>query len=253
MQPSPPNDSNQSAAPQLHAPGWYPDPTRRYEFRYFNGQSWTGDSSSGGVRLLDPLPPAIAGPGGLGARPVTNGKATASFVLALASLFVGWVPFLCFLVVVAVVLAIVFGVIALRRCGRRGDPGRGLAIAGLAISPLAFASIGIGIWLTTLVVHEFTKFSDLGEYSLKDRVCEVTDGVVRYEGDVANMSTSTRTYHLVINFTRPGTDNVLYTAIADVNDVTPGQTGRWSVRHVVTQNELECKVGTITGPLPFGN
>jgi len=41
-------------------PGWYPDPFRRFELRYFNGQRWTGDVSTHGNRMIDPpaAPPA---------------------------------------------------------------------------------------------------------------------------------------------------------------------------------------------------
>lgn len=34
-------------------PGWYPDPTRRYEFRYHNGQRWTADVSVHGQRFVE--------------------------------------------------------------------------------------------------------------------------------------------------------------------------------------------------------
>lgn len=35
--------------------GWYPDPYRRYEHRYFDGQRWTADVSTGGSSGVDPL------------------------------------------------------------------------------------------------------------------------------------------------------------------------------------------------------
>jgi len=35
--------------------GWYPDPTGRFEYRYFNGRDWTTDVSTGGRRFIDPL------------------------------------------------------------------------------------------------------------------------------------------------------------------------------------------------------
>jgi Protein of unknown function (DUF2510) len=43
-------------------PGWLPDPTGRYQQRYWSGRAWTEHVTSGGVPAADP-PPAIAGTG----------------------------------------------------------------------------------------------------------------------------------------------------------------------------------------------
>lgn len=44
------------------APGWYTDPTRTYSYRYWDGQNWTNQVSSGGTSGSDPNPldPTIA-------------------------------------------------------------------------------------------------------------------------------------------------------------------------------------------------
>lgn len=44
------------------APGWYTDPTRTYSYRYWDGQTWTNQVSSGGTSGSDPNPldPTIA-------------------------------------------------------------------------------------------------------------------------------------------------------------------------------------------------
>jgi hypothetical protein len=36
-------------------PGWYPDPSRRFEQRYFDGHRWTHNVLTGGVRAVDPV------------------------------------------------------------------------------------------------------------------------------------------------------------------------------------------------------
>lgn len=36
--------------------GWYTDPTTQYSYRYWNGQQWTNQVSSGGTTATDPNP-----------------------------------------------------------------------------------------------------------------------------------------------------------------------------------------------------
>lgn len=52
--------SAQSAAPKA-APAvpadWYPDPSRRYEYRYWDGSKWTDNVSRAGVTYKDPPVP----------------------------------------------------------------------------------------------------------------------------------------------------------------------------------------------------
>jgi DNA polymerase III epsilon subunit family exonuclease len=39
----------------LPPPGWYPDPARRFQYRYWDGVGWTAHTSSNGEPYLDPL------------------------------------------------------------------------------------------------------------------------------------------------------------------------------------------------------
>jgi hypothetical protein len=64
-------------------------------------------------------PPSVGSPPPTGAFRETNGLAIASLILGILAI----VP-----------VAIVLGIVALVQIGRRGDDGRGLAIAGIAIS-----------------------------------------------------------------------------------------------------------------------
>lgn len=38
-----------------HAPGWYPDPMGRHEYRWFDGSTWTDQVSSHGKASVDPV------------------------------------------------------------------------------------------------------------------------------------------------------------------------------------------------------
>jgi Domain of unknown function (DUF4190) len=81
------------------------------------------------------LPQAWPGPVYAGQPPAengTNGFAVASFILGLLGL-----------VTPAVILSIIFGIIALAQIGKRPQRGKGLAIAGLILS---------FVWIVVLVV-----------------------------------------------------------------------------------------------------
>src|SRR5216683_512478 len=43
------------ATPAMMPAGWYADPTRRHECRYWGGTDWTGAVSDGAVTATDPL------------------------------------------------------------------------------------------------------------------------------------------------------------------------------------------------------
>lgn len=43
------------------AAGWFPDPTGRYEQRYWSGSAWTEHVSRGGVPATDEPPPSLRG------------------------------------------------------------------------------------------------------------------------------------------------------------------------------------------------
>lgn len=36
--------------------GWYPDPSQRHEYRFFNGHDWTADVVDSGLHSSEPLP-----------------------------------------------------------------------------------------------------------------------------------------------------------------------------------------------------
>ena len=254
-----PNSNAVSPTP-LYAPNWYPDPTHRFEFRYHNGQSWTGDVAVGGRRFLDPLPSLPAGTANAAfALPhtpsSTNRKAVAAFVLAAGSLVVGWVPFIAVLAVVGAVLAFIFGISGVR--ANRRNPhltGRGLGIAAVMLAPLGLAVASFGIWFTVQVVHEFDKFAYVGQYSIATTRCDVdASSVAHFDGTITNESPNAQSYHLEVEFLRSGTTNTLFIANTDVADVRPGGTARWSVQHAVDLPKLDCRISAVTGPLPFAN
>jgi len=68
--------------PTMPPPGWFADPLRRHEFRYWDGATWTEHVSDAGRGSVDPptAPPAAAavqGPGPYAAAPAASGYGTA--------------------------------------------------------------------------------------------------------------------------------------------------------------------------------
>lgn len=261
--------SGASSDPSQYRADWYPDPTLRFEFRYHNGRDWTGDVSVDGNRFLDPLPRPAVGPAAPGkapvapgpasgafgaAQPTRTGKATAAMVLGIGSVVAGWVPFVFVLAAAAAILALVFGIPALRRA-RHEQPvnrrARAFALTGVILAPIGLALCGVGWQLSVLALREVDRFTNVGPYSIDETSCVVNDGVATFSGTITNRSNQTRSYHVSVEFLRPGTSNPLHRASADVDGVGADQTESWSVSVVVDEETLDCEIATVSGPLPF--
>lgn len=269
--------TSETPRPSQHRADWYPDPTQRYEFRYHNGQDWTGDVSVDGNRYLDPLPrPATEGAGTsvpatavaplgqnnggqnnggqTGVRAGRSSKATAAMVLGIGSIATGWVPFVFVISAAAAVVALVLGVSTLRRNRRdqiADSRSRGFALAGVILAPIGLATCLVGTWLTVLAYREVDKFANAGDFDLRETSCTVDAGVATYTGTITNLSDDVRDYHLTVEFRRPDTSSVLYRSSVDVDGVAPGEAATWSVDEIVNHDELDCRVDHVSGPLPF--
>ena len=67
--------------PGSPAPGWYPDPSRRYQLRFWDGSAWTAHVASGGVAGVDDpnRPAAPVGRPVASPPPTTYGPAPSSY------------------------------------------------------------------------------------------------------------------------------------------------------------------------------
>lgn len=50
--PTPSASNTSTSSPNIPA-NWYPDPSKRYELRYWNGSAWTSHVATGGVQSTD--------------------------------------------------------------------------------------------------------------------------------------------------------------------------------------------------------
>ena len=136
------------------APGWFPDPTRRHDHRWWDGTAWTAHVADAGVAGIDELdgPATLGGDVGERRAPVASTlRAGGRDPVAVAALTVS-IGGLAFVVVpglglVLPVAAIVLAIIARSRLRTSSRSGDGVAIAGLVV--------GIGGLLIALIVTVF--------------------------------------------------------------------------------------------------
>ena len=134
----------------------------RFEYRYFNGVQWKWDVSVNGQRYVDApvsqiVPQVRKGPteaAGHGNRIVRH--------RSMRQWFIGWVPFVFVLAAAGAITAIVFGILGLKTARRHDGYGRGSAVAGLVLSPVALAACVGGFFFTKAVVRELREFAEPG-------------------------------------------------------------------------------------------
>jgi hypothetical protein len=214
-----------------YAAGWYPDPVGVHELRYHNGQSWTGDVSTDGVRHVSPIP----------AAPDSNPTGTAALVLGIVSLCIGWIPFLG---IVAFGTSIAAVTIGLRR--RRFPRARGAANAGLVSGLAGFVFAIGGTWFAFVIIDAVERYEDPGPYATELVECTEVDGVTRAHGSISNLDDGTRRYTIEVTFDGDRSETV------EVADVAPGDTASFVVEQNLRFDELVCEVISVKGPRPFG-
>jgi hypothetical protein len=243
-------------------PGWFPDPHRRYELRYYNGLRWTADVSVHGQRYVDPrgaeataIPPRIA-PAEPGPTPTAPGSvpplprssaALASMVLGIVAISLAWLPFLVVIGAILALIALPLAVVG-RRQTRRGRSGAGLATAGLVLAPTALVLCVVGVLLSRQVLD----LVDVGPYEVTEESCTSAEGVATFEGTLTNGSDDTRSYVVTVAFVRTGDGRVVGSDRVELTDVPAGAVVAWTATDRTTSESIECDVRDVSGPLPFG-
>jgi Protein of unknown function (DUF2510) len=227
--------------------GWYADPQGRYEFRYFNGVQWTSDVAVDGQRYVDSMANRPPPEPHLPHR--RRGMAITSMVTAMAGVLVGWVPFIFVFAACSAVAAIVFGVLGLKAARRHDGYGRGFAVTGLVLAPIALAVCVGGFFFTRAVVHEFRDYVDPGPHEVfVDQPCTVAGGRATLTGKIHNLDDREHDYRILVKFSGTG-DSTSSTAI--VADVGADQTTAWSASADISGGSITCSVTDVFGPMPF--
>ena len=235
-------------------PGWYPDPTQRYEFRYYNGERWTADVAQHSNRYVDPIGPSVPT---FVARP-SRGMAITAFVFSLCSLAIAWIPIVFVLGAGGAITAVILGIIVLRRSARDKaaerpkEIGQGMAMAAICISVAALALCVVGFWLTQVVLREVDEFVNPGPHDVRIDSCEDEGGHMIAEGSIRNRDDETHGYTITIAFRRDG-ERVEMDTI-EVDDVAAGETAEFATASTsvsFTSETATCTVENVFGPTPL--
>ncbi len=239
-------------------PGWYADPLGRFELRYFNGAAWTADVSNGGQRFVDPLGVAVGSrqeSGRPSPVPDSGSKvssvATASMVLGIIAVAIAWMPFIVVFGAIAAVLAVAFGIVALRRSAP-SDAGRSRAVVGLVTGGCGLVVAVLGAVLTFVVLDVYDAYVNPPPHEATITSCEIVGSRAIASGRLANLGDSTSDFSLLIGFVRPGTDNPHRTSRIVLDNVEPDASAVFEAERQVDLDEVDCIVVEVTGPLPFG-
>ncbi len=235
--------------------GWFPDPYDRFELRYFNGQRWTGDVSTGGRQLVDAqgagqsAGPSVGEPTGPKGR---RGIAIAAFVVGIGAAATGWMPLVFVVSALAAVVGFVLGIVGLRRARQQGGYGRDFAAWGVALSVAAVPICVGGFFFTRYVLQEVDRYDDPGRYTVEPGTCQFAGGVVTFEGTITNDESSTRSYELTVTYSTGLAE--LARQYVDVSDVQPGEAADWRTRDTLktAATDVSCDVVAVHGPPPFG-
>lgn len=224
--------------------GWFPDPLGRYDHRYFNGSSWTSDVSSGGQRFVDPLGNGPSAPGHA-AGDTSNGAATAAVVMGSVGVAIAWIPFIVVFGAALAIMALVFGIIGLRR-SRGTGVGRRASIAGIVMGGLGIAATVVGVILSVAVFREVIEFAEPGDHFAEVTECRLDGRRAEVEGTIRNLDDEANRYTLFVEVEGR-------TEILTIPELDPGETTGWSTVVSTRAPLSECDPEIIVqGPFPYG-
>jgi hypothetical protein len=228
--------------------GWYVDPYGRFELRYHNGTAWTADVSVVGDRFVDPM----------GTTPAPddsapNPRATASMVLGIVAIGIGWFPYVAVAGVICALLAIGLGLAARRRGGGPGSTGSNRARVGITTGVVGLVVAMIGLAFTVIVARAIDRYTNPEPNEAIVTSC-VTDGegMVSVAGELTNLGAADADFTVRVAVMRAGTDNVHRTVSIELDDVEPTATVAFETTVQVALADVECTVHDVDGPLPFG-
>lgn len=249
-------------------PGWFPDPLRRFELRYFNGSTWTADVASRGMRTVDLLPTSSVSVGYAptatpfprsapgwsdrwlpSAPQLPSVTATVALVLSCAAIAIGWVPFLFFVGAVAAVAAAVFAVVALRRIKAGRERGKAAAWWAIALLPVAVGSVILGSWLTFRTVEEMENYLNPPPHQLHSMTCTANGDSITYSGMLTNTSKAPSDFTVAVRLESASGRQARRELL--LRQVQPNEERAWSVTQDLLGGQVRCRIDAVYGPQPI--
>jgi hypothetical protein len=228
-------------------PGWYADPSGRFEHRYHNGVSWTGDVATGGQRYLDPPGGGAPAP----APPGSNPAAVAGLVTGIVACALGWVPIFAFLAVLAGVTALVLGLNARRTARRRGGARAGMATAATVLGAVGIAVSAVGIVLSVVLIRAVQRYEDPADHNAAITTCVLTDDLVTAAGSITNTSDSPASFTLRLSLARGDGDR--RRKVVSIDDLAAGASRTFEASGFPDgDGDPACEIERVRGPLPWG-
>lgn len=254
--------------------GWHRDPTGRYEYRWFNGVTWTGDVATGGRQSVDPLGVA---PTPL-ARSSRRGLAIASMIIGIASLLLAMLPIAFVGGAVGAIVAIVMGAVALRaarreRTAAQTDPGvangptatgpaatgRAFAIAGLLLGVAALPTCALGYYFSAYLVDRIEEITDIGDFRTVVDSCDVGDYTITMQGTLTNLDDTEHWYDITVAFWfEPDAGVAIDLGTATVTNlrVAAGESasftaGSFDVVDGMDPTKVSCTIDSVEASVPF--
>lgn len=247
-------------------PGWYDDPSGRFDLRYHNGFRWTGDVSHEGDRFVDPEPPARSAPSvppspapsSPDAAPPRNPLGTAAMVVGIVSICLAWLPVLFVIGGVLAVLALTFGAVGRRRARERGlDANR--AVLGLITGGIGLACVAVGVILTVVLYRAVDRWDNPAEHEVTLTSCDVTtdgtsdaDGAWSATGNLRNVDSGRADFTVEVTVSRSDSGGSGPSETVELDGVEPGESVAFEIvgRQVISFDPV-CDV-SVHGPKPFG-
>ena len=218
--------------------GWYPDPVGDHEFRYHNGNGWTGDVATNGARHVTEVPDLSARRFPQRTNPQSG---TVAMVFGILSMTIGWIPFVCF---VAAFFGGVGVVLGFRR--RRTESARGAATVGIVTGFVGILLSAVGIWLTIVLVEAVADFENPGPNEVELTECEEVGELTRATGEITNLDDRERSYTIVVSFDEENSVEAV------VSSVPAGERRVFNVDEDLRFREIDCSILEVKGPRPFG-
>ena len=171
-------------------------------------------------------------------------------VCGIVSVVLGWIPVLFAVGAVLAVLAIIFGIVGLRRARTSGRR-RGLAITGLVTGAFGMPIAILGLVFTIVVFQAIDRYENPPESTVVDRLVRRRGGTRPRRRRVAQRWRPREPVHRLRRVPR---------AAVRTDDRAPGggcldaarRTARFAVEHRFEADDVECEITAVNGPLPFG-